>query len=169
VGKRYTSFAAVEADWRIRLVPKRIQKKALRRVGIYLRQWIRAQHGSTSLKANTPLTIALKGGNSPLKHTGLLKKAVSFKTSSSAVIIYSKEPYLQSIHEFGRRWKMSDAQRGFLFAMIKKFGIGAKRGRPRTTSKGMIVIPPRPIWRTAIEENLLEITRIIQSTINEVI
>lgn len=147
----YSSFIHLAAAWK-KKSPKREVAKSLREVGLYMRAWIREHHGSFRLQKESEFTIAKKGSSSPLRDTGQLAKAVSFSVDKQreTVILYSKKGWLQRIHEYGAKWRMTDKQRRFLMAQMTELGI-----KPKSSSgqKGWIVIPPRPIWRMALIQN----------------
>lgn len=161
---KFNSFMDLSKAWG-KKKPAKVAQKALHEVGVEVRGWIRDKHGSPTLKKESAFTKAMKGKSSPLVDTGNLRNAVSFRATSGAVIIFSQEPRLQKLHEYGARWKMTDKQRKFLMAMMSELGIGDKRGRTRSTHKGWIVIPPRPIWRFALDANKVKINSIVREAL----
>jgi len=139
------------------------QRKTLRSVWIHLRKKIRDAHG-----VSWPWWLKSKSSpNTPLLKTWKLRGAVSFRTSSDTVEVYSKMEWLALIHEYGAVYKMTDKQRRFLFANV--FKKQSRKWRPRKNwGSGLVRIPPRPIWRRVIaneENNIYEIAKIHYSSI----
>lgn len=135
-----------------------IKRDSLRAIGVYLRGKIRDMHG-------TPQPGWLKSllnPSSPLLQTGALRGAVSYRSTNNAVVVYTKKEDLANIHEYGAMWKMSDAQRRFLFAVIiPQMPKGV--GRPRNHwGSGYIRIPARPIWRTVLRQEQDAVTMVVE-------
>lgn len=131
------------------------QRKLLTEVGKHFRKKIRAAHW-----IKWPWWLkSSDNSNSPLLKTGSLRNAVSYKTTTNSVEVYSKKEWLALIHEYWMTYKMTDKQRKWLFANVFK---GKKtKGRPRNSWwSGMVTIPARPIWRRIIAQEEKNVEKI---------
>lgn len=154
----YTTFGAVVSKWQKSHNIKIAKSEFLKGAGLAVKKHIQVMHGSSALKPNSPITIAFKGKNSPLVDSGKLRNSVVSLPSTNFVIITSTSPFLQRLHEYGAKWKMTDRQRKYLMARMTQAGI-----TPKKKGSGYITIPPRPIWRKALGETRGEVVQLLQS------
>lgn len=156
----YKTFSALANGWESRFIPDKVVEYSLPRIGKRVQEHIRAQHGKAQPK-NSALTIALKGRNAPLKDTGVLQNGVSYGSDYANGIshIFTTETFLADIHEYGRSWKMSETQRKYIMMLVTRAGL---RNKGAVKGTGKITIPPRPIWRTALNKTNMQILDIVQ-------
>lgn len=161
-GTTFTSFEGVATY--LEVSAKRLgsaRKDTLKAIGLFLKQSIQDKYGRQQPgwpKSKNP---------TPLYKTGKLKGAVYYQTHTDWVEVGSKKEWLAVIHEYGVTFRMTDKQRKYLFAVVFK-DAAPKTGRPRTTHKGFIVIPARPIWRVILREKQGNIAAIYSSFLNTV-
>lgn len=150
----FKTFAEVDDYFKETLIDLWVaHRKLLVAIGKHMRKKIRNAYGIKwpwwARSSSSP--------NSPLLKTWSLRNSVSYKTTPNSVEVYSKKEWLAVIHEYGIVYKMTDKQRGFLFANV--FKNTKPKGRPRSSwGSWMIRVPPRPIWRRIIvkEEKYIE-------------
>lgn len=159
----YTSFGQVAAGWRKKHDVAKARRIFLEGAGTLVQRHIQKMHGSSSLKANSALTVAMKGGSKPLRDSGGLSNAVYFLVRFDETIISTHNQFLANIHEYGRRWKMSDKQRRFIMAKLAEAGI-APRGRGKG---GYITIPARPIWRKALQLTRNDVVKLMKKVFEQ--
>ena len=155
-----------ELDWYLKQTLWEIwssQRDTMRAVWKHLRKKVRDAHWKA-----WPWWLKSRSNNTPLLKTWKLRNAVSFKTTTDTVEVYSKMEWLAVIHEYWVTYKMSEDQRKWLFANIFK-DQWAIKWRPRNSwGSGMITIPARPIWRRILkaeENNIVGIAESYYKTI----
>lgn len=126
------------------------QRDTMRAVWKHLRKKVRDAHW---VQQNSWLDSV--DNPTPLLKTWKLRNAVSFKTTTDTVEVYSKMEWLAVIHEYWVTYKMTEDQRKWLFWVLFK-DKPKRKWRPRNSRwTGMVTIPARPIWRRILskEEN----------------
>ena len=136
---------AVELKKRSFQLPKAV-RTSLRAIWERVVEIIRSKHGVRQ-KWRPP-------GDSPtpLYEFGDLQKAVAYRINEirNRVEFYSNENWLAVIHEYGCTFRMTDAQRKYLFWVV--FKNSESLGERVWKNPGYITIPARPIWRVVLED-----------------
>lgn len=158
----FKSFTEVAAVWKSKYRVSKVQVEAIELITKHVQKDIQNKHGKTG-PSNHPLTIARKGGNSPMMNKGLLKASVFRMAFLGKGTIWQGIDWLGRIHEYGATFKMTERQRRWLFAQMDKHGLGGGG----SGGDGYIRIPPRPIWRTALQENRLYIYKLAYDTMKK--
>lgn len=92
--------------------------------------------------------------DTPLYKTWKLKDSVQEEIHTNYGRVYS-ENFLAKLHEYGHTFKMSDAQRKYLFAVV--FKDVPYTWTKEEDKKWLIVIPARPIRREIAKDETLRV------------
>lgn len=155
---QYNSFRDLARAWEREHNVKKASEDLIVSMTADMEMSIQADHGGRDLKANAPLTVARKDGGHPLLDTGSnLRAAVvsSINKSRYSSEITSSNPRLQVLHEYGKRMKMTDKQRRWIFWQVNMHHMGGVTSPGSGTGK--VNIPARPIWRVAVRKHKREV------------
>jgi hypothetical protein len=148
-----------------RVFRRRLKKNlrvASKRVGLMAEREIKEGINSGRLKANAPLTEAIKGSSRPLVNTGQLVRSVTSKVGSFDEVFVGvlrsraiRDPNTGKVRDVkeiaailhqGAVIRVTEQMRRFFFAMADQF---PERWKPLSSSTKVIVIPPRPFLKFA--------------------
>ncbi len=168
----FFNFESLEAlvSWRdVRSGLKIYVNKANQEIGTIARKAMRDYiRGGKSPIKNAPTTVAIKGFNKPLYRTGTLasnlqKMKQKWHTMYVGIIkdrlvqdpdsgkMSSLLAVAETLHE-GKTIKVTDAMRGYFYAMSKRF---PKRFFPIPPQVKSITIPSRPFLLSALDNALV--------------